>query len=145
MKACLLAMLVLLAAACRSAPRPVPGAMPGSMHCAPATLGAADTLTLTMSVPHGRELSIQNPVGDFFQLVVVDPPASWGPMLMTSTEFRETAVVRLPATLRARPFVHGRDTTERVFALSGNYLVRMAEVLNTDDGTPVASCYVQVR
>lgn len=131
--------------ACRS-PAGGPSPMPGALRCSPTRLGPADTLTLAMAVPHGRELSIQNPAGEFFNLVLADPQPADGPMLMPADTFRALPAVRLPvASLRAKPFEFGRDSAERVFARPGPYRVRMAEVLNTDDGTPVATCTVQLR
>jgi hypothetical protein len=136
--------VLVLASACRAGVAPAP--MAGTLRCSPARLGPADTLTLAMRVPHGRELSVQNPAGDFFMLVLANPDAADGPMLMPAAAFRTLAEVRLPvASLRARPFVFGRDSTELVFARPGPYQVHVAEVLNTDDGTPVSTCTVQLR
>ena len=136
-------------AACGAGSSPVAGGpvpLPGALRCSPTTLGPADTLTLAMSVPHGRELSIQNPVGDFFNLVIAEPQPADGPMLFPADTFRITPQVRLPvASLRAKPFVFGRDSAERVFSRPGTYRLSMAEVLNTDDGTPVTTCMVQLR
>jgi len=113
------------------------------MRCSPEILDPMGTLTLAMPVPHGRELSIQNPAGDFFMLVLTNPQPSDGPMLMPADTFRTLREVRLPvASLRAKPFVAGRDTAEKVFSSLGQYRVHVAEVLNTDDGTPVATCTV---
>jgi len=139
----LLAVLV-LASACRVGTAPTPRA--GALRCRPERLGPADTLTLAMAVPHGRELSIQNPAGDFFMLVLNHPRVADGPMLMTAEAFRTMPEVRLPAAaLRAKPFVFGRDSTELVFSSPGVYRIQVAEALNTDDGTPVSACTVQLR
>lgn len=134
--------------ACRpgGAPGAGPTPMPGTLRCSPASLGRADTLTLAMSVPHGRELSIEGPTGDFFNLVLAEPQPSDGPMLLPADTFRVLPVVRLPVgSLRSKPFVAGRDSVELVFANPGAYRLRLAEVLNTDDGTPVATCVVRLR
>lgn len=123
-----------------------PAPMPGTLRCSPTRLSATDTLTLAMSVPHGRELSIEGPTGDFFNLVLAEPQASDGPMLLPADTFRVLPAVRLRVgSLRAKPFVAGRDSVELVFATPGAYRLRMAEVLNTDDGTPVAVCVVRLR
>ena len=135
--------------ACRPGGAPAaggPAPMPGSLRCSPTSLGRTDTLTLVMSVPHGRELSIEGPTGDFFNLVLAEPQASDGPMLLPADTFRVLPAVRLPVgSLRGKPFVAGRDSVELVFASPGAYRLRMAEVLNTDDGTPVAICVVRLR
>ena len=141
-RAALVAALV-LATACR--PMTPPGGAPvrNALRCVPETLGAVGTLTLVMPVPHGRELSIQNPAGDFFMLVLTNPQATDGPMLMSADAFRTMGEVRLPVeSLRAKPFVAGRDSAELVFSRLGEYRVHVGEVLNTDDGTPVATCTV---
>lgn len=147
-RAAVLAAAMILGA-CRPGGPPAaggPAPMPGTLRCSPARLGPADTLTLAMSVPHGRELSIEGPTGDFFMLVLAEPQAADGPMLMPADTFRLLPVLRLPVgSLRGRPFVAGRDSVERVFASPGAYRLRMAEVLNTDDGTPTALCTVRLR
>jgi hypothetical protein len=147
-RAAVLAAAVLLGA-CRPGGPPAaggPAPLPGMLRCSPTRLAATDTLTLAMSVPHGRELSIETPAGDFFNLVLTEPLASDGPMLMPAETFRVRPAVRLPVgSLRGKPFVAGRDSLERVFAGPGAYRLRMAEVLNTDDGTPVATCVVRFR
>ena len=44
-----------------------------SLRCSPQKLWAGDTLTLTMSTPHGRDLAIRNPSGQFFWLRYWEP------------------------------------------------------------------------
>jgi hypothetical protein len=148
-RAALLAALAASAAACRrggGAPvAAVPAPAAGTLRCTPDRVGPADTITLTMGVPHGRELSVESPAGEFFMLVLAEPRPDDGPMLMPAERFRAAAAVRLPvASLRAKPYVAGRDTAERVFARPGAYRFRVAEVLNTDDGTPVRQCTVRL-
>ena len=60
---------------------------------------------------------------------------------MPSDEFVGVATLRLPADIRAAPYVYGRDTIlEPVFAAPGKYLLEMGDNIGTDSGTPPASC-----
>jgi len=44
-----------------------------SLRCLPSKLWLGDTLTLTMSVPHGRDLAIMSPDDKFFWLRAWEP------------------------------------------------------------------------
>ena len=115
------------------------------MRCAPRVLTARDTLRITFAGAHGGELSIENPQHVVFYLVSVDPTPEHGPQLMTADALQRARVVRLAgASLRALPYVYGASDTVAVFQQRGTYRVRVAERLQTDDGTPVQTCVVRV-
>ena len=131
------------------APRNPSGLPPipvSALECRPTTLRPGDTLTIEVPQRFARELSIENPHEVFFNLVGArDDPAA-GPRLMSSDSLQSLRRLQLSiSSLSARPYVYGATGVERVFTVPGTYRIRMAEVLGTDDGTPVATCEVRFR
>ena len=108
-----------------------------SLRCSPTRLWLGDTLTLNMSVPHGRDLAILGPDGKFFWL------RSWEPNDEATTanwyafeKLRQLKIV----TTEAKGRVSTDD--EPIFAKTGWYKIRVSYNLETDDGTPVNQCKV---
>lgn len=123
-----------------------PPATASELACAPDTLRSGDTLTLTMSVPHGQYLAVTQPGGSWFylvspQLLAGSPHSS----LVPSDVFRTMASYRIPVDVRARPRVYGKTLPEAVFVQPGRYRVRIGENLPSDYGPPVTDCYVTYR
>jgi hypothetical protein len=108
-----------------------------SLRCSPRNLWLGDTLTLNMSVPHGRDLAILGPDHKFFWL------RSWEP-----NDEATTAKWHAFETLRQLKLVtteaKGRVSTadEPIFTKTGWYRIRVSYNLETDDGTPVSQCKV---
>lgn len=126
-------------------PAPAPRAA-YTLVCAPRVLTVRDTLVIALPAPGGKELSIEDPRGVFYQLVMEQPSREAGPQLMTSAELEAARELRLAvAALVALPYVYRAQAPERVFRTAGNYRIRLAERLNTDDGTPVADCVVRYQ
>jgi len=108
-----------------------------SLRCSPSRLWLGDTLTLNMSVPHGRDLAILAPGDKFFWL------RSWEPNDEATTakwyafeKLRQLKIV----TTEAKGRVSTDD--ELIFTKTGWYRVRISYNLETDDGTPVNQCRV---
>ena len=108
-----------------------------SLRCSPARLWLGDTLTLNMSVPHGRDLAILGPGNRFFWL------RSWEPSDEATTaqwyafeKLRQLKIV----TTEAKSRVSTDD--EPIFTKTGWYRIRVSYNLETDDGTPVNQCRV---
>ena len=113
-----------------------------SLTCHPSSLGANDTLTLRMPVPHGPYLTVTSP--DATPFFVVFPSDSARRSLVTADSFAKMAVVRLPVReLRAAPWVYGRDTNEMVFSRTGPYTVVVGHDVETDAGV-VEKCVVRL-
>lgn len=118
-----------------------------ALRCSPRSLRPADTLTLSMNVPHGSYLVVVDPTGTMFYLVhpfAANPPTH-GPSLVSGERFRVMTSYRVPASVRAKPFVYGRDAIEPVFTREGAYRVQMGESMSTDFGSPPAECIVGYR
>lgn len=117
------------------------------LTCTPTTFGPGDTLTLRMRVPHGASLTVTR--SDRTVYLVVYPPLrnrARSYSLIPSEEFRGIATLRLPADVRAIPYVAGRDTIlERVFSEPGKYLVQMGDNLGSDFGDEPSSCNLTFR
>lgn len=108
-----------------------------SLRCSPRNLWLGDTLTLNMSVPHGRDLAILGPGNKFFWL------RSWEPNDEATTakwyafeKIRQLKIV----TTEAKGRVSTDD--ELIFTKTGWYRIRVSYNLETDDGTPVNECRV---
>ena len=108
-----------------------------SFRCTPRKLWLGETLTLSMSVPHGRDLAILGPDGRFFWL------RSWEPDDREATArwyaFERQRQLKL-VTSEAQGVV-SRES-ERIFTKTGWYRIRVSYNLETDDGTPLNECKV---
>ena len=108
-----------------------------SLRCSPTRLYLGDTLTLNMSVPHGRDLAILGPDNRFFWL------RSWEPNDQARTAswyaFEKMKLFRI-VTAEAKGRVSTDD--EPIFTKTGWYRIRVSYNLETDDGTPVNECKV---
>jgi hypothetical protein len=108
-----------------------------NLRCSPGRLWLGDTLTLYMSVPHGRDLAILGPDDKFFWL------RSWEPndKAITARWYAFEKVRQLKIiTAEAKGRVSSDD--EPIFTKTGWYRVRVSYNLETDDGTPVNECKV---
>jgi hypothetical protein len=108
-----------------------------SLRCSPRKLWLGDTLTLHMSVPHGRDLAILSPDNKFFWL------RSWEPNKREATAqwyaFEKVGRLGL-VTSEAKGNVSNDD--ELIFTKTGWYSIRISYNLETDDGTPYNECKV---
>ncbi|MGZ5481458.1 MAG: hypothetical protein ACXWID_05695 [Pyrinomonadaceae bacterium] len=108
-----------------------------SLRCSPGKLWLGDTLTLNMSVPHGRDLAILSPGNKFFWL------RSWEPNDEATTAkwyaFEKVRQLKI-VTTEAKGRVSTDD--ELIFTKTGWYRIRVSYNLETDDGTPVNECRV---
>jgi hypothetical protein len=108
-----------------------------SLRCSPRRLWLGDTLTLNMSVPHGRDLAILGPDDKFFWL------RSWEPNDEATTArwyaFEKVRQLKI-VTAEAKGRVSTDD--EPIFTRTAWYRIRVSYNLETDDGTPVNQCKV---
>ena len=108
-----------------------------SLRCRPRKLWLGDTLTLNMSVPHGRDLAILRPDDKFFWL------RSWEPNDREATAqwyaFEKVGQLKL-VTGEAKGSVSNGE--ELIFTKTGWYSIRISYNLETDDGTPFNECKV---
>jgi hypothetical protein len=94
-----------------------------------------------METPHGHYLTITRAGSTSYFLVYPATPPKPSLSLIPSDEFTQVATLRMPARVKAMPYVYGRDTTlERVFSVPGKYLLQVGDNIGTDSGTPPASC-----
>ncbi|MBA2340647.1 MAG: hypothetical protein H0V88_09640 [Pyrinomonadaceae bacterium] len=105
--------------------------------CSPRKLWRGDTLLLTMSVPHGRDLAVVSPDGKFFWL------RSWEPenREVTAQWFAFENVRRLRLATNEVAGITN-DNKGLIFTKTGWYRIRLSDNLETDDGTPVYECKV---
>lgn len=108
-----------------------------SLRCTPRKLWLGDTLTLSMSVPHGRDLAILAPGDKFFWL------RSWEPN-DDATTARWFAFAKVRQLKIVTTEAKGRVSTddELIFTRTGWYRIRISYNLETDDGTPLNECRV---
>ena len=108
------------------------------LNCAPRRLRHGDTLTLTMSVPHGRDLAIFSPDNRIFWIKRWEPDDR-----KITTEwyaFENVRRLRLPTHTATGYLRRGED--ELIFTRRGWYRVALSDNMETDDGTPVYDCRV---
>jgi hypothetical protein len=113
--------------------------------CSSSRLKSGDTLTITMSVPHGGDLKIHHPDGTQFFLAWWEPDTQAKPQPVIPYQvFRNMESLKLKTSeTKATPWVYGRKENELVFTKTGTYLIRMSENLETDSGIhPVYECKV---
>lgn len=123
---------------------PERGMRKGRLSCAPRKVFRGDSLRLTMSVPHGGDLAVIAPGGDYFFLSFWQPDKTDAQQPIFDWEaFKSRRQLALDtARLKTKPYIAGRDEPELVFTRTGWYRVRLSENLATDDGTPVSECRV---
>ena len=104
-----------------------------AFSCAPSKLKLSDTLVLTMRTPHGGDLGLRTPKGDFFFLVFwPSEPSEAAQSLVPWDTFKTMAKLTIPiGTLKLVPWA----TTEParfVFDEPGTYYILMDENLEGD-------------
>lgn len=119
-----------------------------TLACAPPVIGPADTLRMSMSVPHGASFHIAAPDGTPFIVVFYgegERDRGQRTSLVSPDSFAKLTRLDLPVgSLRAGAWVFGRDTNERVFVLPGFYRLRIGSDMETD-GPRYAECVVRLR
>lgn len=108
-----------------------------SLRCSPRKLRLGGTLTLNMSVPHGRDLAIVSPDDKFFWLRLWEPNNREA----TAQWYTFEQVGRLKLVISE---VKGKisNDEELIFTKTGWYSIRISYNLETDDGTPFNECKV---
>ncbi|VAW81812.1 hypothetical protein MNBD_GAMMA12-2003 [hydrothermal vent metagenome] len=102
-----------------------------------------DTLSITLPVPHPKELAIKAPNGTWFYLHVENEGAT--EMLMPKEKFAALKELDLDTgKLEARYWDDGKAMRGKVFAETGTYLIYMANNLETEpDNTLHFSSLIQ--
>lgn len=94
-------------------------------------LHKGDMLSITIPQPHPKELAIKAPDGRWFYLQVENEGSS--EMLMPSGQFAVLKKLDLDTrTLAARYWDDGKARHGKVFTVSGDYLIYMADNLETE-------------
>jgi len=108
-----------------------------SLRCSPRKLWLGDTLTLNMSVPHGRDSAILSPDDKFFWL------RSWEPNNReTTAQWYAFENVRQLKIFTGEAKGSAGNGDELIFMKTGWYSIRVSYNLETDDGTPFNECKV---
>jgi hypothetical protein len=119
-----------------------------NLTCAPAILGQADTLRMTMTLPHGASFHIATPDGTPFIVVFHgegERDRGARRSLVSPDSFAKLTRLELPVgSMNAGAWVFGRDTNEKVFVQPGFYRLRVGSDMETD-GPRYAECVVRLR
>jgi hypothetical protein len=133
---------LLTAAGSVAAPEETP-----TLRCSPDKVGLTGTVTLTMSMPHPRELAVVHPDGTQFFLVYepdADQPKTLTP-LFSREEFARLRQVQLRVQdAKGSPWVAERVANEPIFTAPGNYIFMLADTLESES-LPVYSCSVRLK
>ncbi len=101
----------------------------GALKSSPRVLYHGDTLTLAMPAHHPQGLAIKTPADDWYYLQ--DPTAA--SRLMAKEDFARLTRLEIPtAELQAIRWVGGRAEKAKVFTQTGEYLIYMADNLETE-------------
>ena len=102
-----------------------------------------DTLSITLPIPHPKELAVKTPNGKWFYLHVENEGDS--EMLMPKEEFAKLKRLDLDTgKLEARYWDDGKAMRGKVFVETGAYLIYMADNLETEpDNTLHFSSIIQ--
>lgn len=119
-----------------------------NLTCVPTELRTGDTLTLRLTLPHGKSLHVLSP--DRTPFIVIfhgegQPDRAQRRSLVPPDSFARMTELRLDTrTARAGAWVFGRDTNERLFRAPGTYRIIVGDDLETD-GPSYAECLVTFR
>ena len=115
--------------------------------CSPQKLTESDTLILKMAQPHGSELAVISPAGEYYMIAYqrIDRRSPLRP-IMSSDEFKKLTEFRIdPKSFKAHPWKDGADKYQKVFTAPGRYRVLLSDNLETDDSTPMMECIVNYQ
>ncbi len=124
-------------------PSPRPVAASPSLVCRPAILRPGEVLRLEMGAPHGGELSIITPGGDYFLVAYRRLSSDALDPRISPERFRSLATFELPAGFEAYHYRAGVTDYEPVFREPGTYEVITGDALRSDMATSVARCGLQ--
>lgn len=119
-----------------------------NLTCEPTELRTGDTLTLRLTLPHGKSLHVLSP--DRTPYIVIfhgegQPDRAQRRSLVPPDSFaRMTQLTLDTRTTRAGAWVFGRDTNETLFRAPGTYRMIVGDDLETD-GPSYAECLVSFR
>jgi len=124
---------IVLAALASLLPLSAPSFASGAFKCLPTKLKVGDKLVLTMQTPHGGDLGLRTPKGDFFFLVFwPSTPAEAAQSLVPWETFKTMATLTIPiGTLKLVPWATNAPA-RFVFDEPGTYYVLMDENLESD-------------
>ena len=118
-----------------------------NLACAPAVVSQADTLRMTMTLPHGPTFHISTPDGTPFIVVFHgegERDRGARRSLVSPDSFANLTRLDLPIrSMKAGAWVFGRDTNEKVFVQPGFYRLRVGSDMETD-GPRYAECVVRL-
>jgi len=112
--------------------------------CTPRRLHPGDTLTIRVSVPHGSELGVWDPSGQFMFLSFWQSPGDEPPSPLDYEGLAQKGAIVLPVDgAVACPVGDGFGPAERVFAKRGWYHFLLGKNLETENNRhTVNSCRV---
>lgn len=101
----------------------------GALQVSPEQISRGEIVTLSFPQDHPSGLAIRDPRGDWFYLQNVDDSN----LLLSETEFRAADRLLLDTgSLVGAVWRDGKKVEELVFTLGGEYMVYMAENLETE-------------
>ena len=116
------------------------------LSCSSDTLYQGDTLTISMSVPHPKHLSIINPDRIHYYVVwwQLEPKQDDNRVsLLNPKEFTQIETLKIITDQTKASFrYHGSKDNEIVFTKTGEYTVLMVDQLSTDREQPRYTCTV---
>jgi hypothetical protein len=108
-----------------------------NLKCSPFKLKSGDTLTISMTVPHEKELAIVDPDGAYF-LLSYDSKIK----ILNSSQFSiynfdhfdTVKTIKLDvSTAEGSPYTAGKKNNEKIFVKPGRYKILLSSDLHSED------------
>jgi hypothetical protein len=122
------------------------GALATNLGCAPKVLRPGDTLTIRLPLPHGGELGVWNPKGEF-QFIAYRKDTDNAPLPPIDFDnFRKQTEVQLViATAKGVPVRDGFEQPELLFSAPGRYHFLVSDNLETENPPGLLKCSVRYQ
>ena len=121
--------ILVLLSGCAYAEKPVGKNTTAALQAYPKSISAGESFRLTFPQLHPNKLSLRTPSGSWYSIHDSDE----GVFLLPLKKYIKSTELRLnPLTLQGVTWVNGKKIKEKVFQKQGEYLVYMANNLETE-------------
>lgn len=105
------------------------------MTCNHQTLKPGDWLILDLPLPHGKEMGIEAPNGDFYDIAFEDNPTSsfYHPIVPSAIFSKKRKLKLAISSLKGLNAWHQGEAPTRVFTQNGRYKISVSDSFDTDN------------
>jgi len=121
--------ILVLLSGCAYAEKPVGENKTAALQVYPQSISVGENFRLTFPKLHPRKLSVRSPSGKWYSIQDSDE----GVFIISSKEYNSATELKInPKTLKGITWINGKKVKEKVFQENGEYLVYMANNLETE-------------